>query len=59
MNRPGVAEGNWTWRFRDEVLTRALAERLARMTRLYGRTPEDPRALGTPACLDSYGEGDA
>ena len=58
MNRPGVAEGNWTWRFHDEDLTRALAERLARLTRLYGRTPEDPRDLDAPACLGAYGEAD-
>lgn len=55
MNRPGTAEGNWVFRFREGDLTLALAERLARLTRLYGRTPEDPRALGLPISL---GAGD-
>ncbi|APR76963.1 4-alpha-glucanotransferase [Minicystis rosea] len=57
MNRPGIAEGNWAWRFRAGDLTRALAERMARTARLYGRTPEDPRDLGAPASLGDFGEG--
>jgi len=39
MNTPGRAEGNWTWRFRDGVLTDALGDRLRGMTELYGRVP--------------------
>ena len=37
MNVPAVAGGNWTWQLRAEQLTPALAERLARLARLYGR----------------------
>jgi 4-alpha-glucanotransferase len=41
MNRPGVGEGAWEWRFVwDQVLPRH-AERLAELTRLYGRCPEN------------------
>ena len=29
MNRPGVAEGNWTWRLEPEALTAELADRIA------------------------------
>ncbi|NEX19074.1 4-alpha-glucanotransferase [Thiorhodococcus mannitoliphagus] len=39
MNRPGTAEGNWVWRYRDEMLTDAAAERLRTLSRLYGRIP--------------------
>lgn len=58
-NRPGTAEGNWVFRFREGDLTRPLAERLARLTRLYGRTPEDPRELGLPISLDVRGPDEA
>jgi 4-alpha-glucanotransferase len=37
MNRPGQLGGNWTWRFRAEMLTESLLERLADMTAVYGR----------------------
>ena len=39
MNLPGVARGNWTWQFREEQLTPALAGRLRAMVELYGRIP--------------------
>ena len=39
MNRPGTAEGNWEWRLTPEQTTPLLAERLATMTKLYGRAP--------------------
>jgi 4-alpha-glucanotransferase len=39
MNSPGKAEGNWAWRYRSEMLTGELRERLREMTKLYGRTP--------------------
>ncbi len=39
MNRPGTAEGNWEWRLLPEQSAPALAERLATMTKLYGRAP--------------------
>jgi 4-alpha-glucanotransferase len=37
MNRPGRAEGNWTWRFEENALSSAVAERLGSLTRTYGR----------------------
>jgi 4-alpha-glucanotransferase len=37
MNRPGIGEGNWTWRLSEGALTPALAARLAELTRTYGR----------------------
>jgi 4-alpha-glucanotransferase len=38
MNTPGVTMGNWTWRYRHEQLTHNVAERLATLTRIYGRS---------------------
>jgi 4-alpha-glucanotransferase len=40
MNTPGVAEGNWAWRFREGDLTPELALRLADLVRNTGRAPE-------------------
>jgi 4-alpha-glucanotransferase len=37
MNRPATLGGNWRWRFRDEALRSAHADRLAELVRLYGR----------------------
>lgn len=37
MNIPGTAGGNWTWRYRQGVLTEDIAKRLADITKLYGR----------------------
>ena len=38
MNCPGLCDGtNWVWRAKDGVFTPELAEKLKRMTRLYGR----------------------
>jgi 4-alpha-glucanotransferase len=37
MNTPGTVGGNWTWRFREEALTPALAKRLRGLAVLYGR----------------------
>lgn len=42
MNRPGTAEGNWLWRYREDQLDPAAAERLLRLSRLYGRRPYEP-----------------
>jgi 4-alpha-glucanotransferase len=39
MNRPGVASGNWQWRFRWEDLDEGLASRVAHLVELYGRDP--------------------
>jgi 4-alpha-glucanotransferase len=43
MNRPGTAVGNWEWRLRPGALTPAVLERLAHLTRLYGRAPAGRR----------------
>jgi len=40
MNLPGKPGGNWQWRFEAPDLTSDLAERTARLTRLYGRASE-------------------
>ena len=37
MNKPGTTAGNWEWRLLPDLLTPGLAERLAKMTDLYGR----------------------
>jgi 4-alpha-glucanotransferase len=39
MNVPGREEGNWSWRYRPEALTKELSDRLKRLTYLYGRAP--------------------
>jgi 4-alpha-glucanotransferase len=38
MNLPGRTAGNWHWRFRQEMLTPAVLDRLGELTELYGRT---------------------
>ena len=38
INTPGLSEGNWRWRLLPGELTPELAERLAAMTRRYGRS---------------------
>lgn len=40
MNTPGALGGNWMWRMKPEAASPALAERIARLTRLYGRSDE-------------------
>lgn len=37
LNTPGRPSGNWSWRFRREVLTQDLADRLGELAVLYGR----------------------
>jgi 4-alpha-glucanotransferase len=37
MNTPSTLSGNWAFRYREEQLTGELAERLASLTRLFGR----------------------
>lgn len=37
LNTPGVAEGNWSWRFTDADLNDKLAARLFETAKLYGR----------------------
>ena len=44
MNYPSRAGGNWRWRYRAGDLTAALGQRLAEMTEVYGRWPQDSQA---------------
>jgi 4-alpha-glucanotransferase len=37
MNLPGRAEGNWRWRFRTDMVTPQVLDRLADLTELYNR----------------------
>ena len=37
MNFPGKPSGNWTWRMKAGALTPALAKRINKLTKLYGR----------------------
>ncbi len=39
MNVPGVAEGNWRWRFRAEQFLPGVVEHLAELTTIYNRVP--------------------
>lgn len=39
MNTPGIAEGNWEWRYRSEALTDKQKEFLKSLTEIYGRAP--------------------
>lgn len=38
FNRPGMQRGNWAWRMTPKQLTAVTANRLARLTKKYGRT---------------------
>jgi len=38
MNTPGVAGGNWQWRFSWDQITDEVKERFAHVTRSTGRT---------------------
>ena len=38
INTPGVPDGNWQWRLTEGQLTEKLAEKIADMTKLYGRS---------------------
>ena len=40
MNRPGVAEGNWRWRFRADQFRHEIIARLAELTTLFNRVPK-------------------
>jgi 4-alpha-glucanotransferase len=40
MNFPGVPSGNWRWRFRADMLTETLLDRLAHFTDIYQRAPK-------------------
>ena len=38
MNTPGTLGGNWRWRMLPGQITEELTEKIAAMTRLYGRS---------------------
>jgi len=42
MNRPGVGEGNWAWRFEWAQVGPEPAQRLRHLARLYNRLPRPP-----------------
>jgi 4-alpha-glucanotransferase len=42
MNKPGVAEGNWRWRFRPHQFNQGFVDRLSGLTELYNRLPAEP-----------------
>lgn len=50
MNWPGVATGNWRWRFRFDQLDLGLAAGLAQLTRTFGRD----RKMRPPSGYDPY-----
>lgn len=37
MNLPATTSGNWAWRFKRDAISRQVVERLAELTRIYGR----------------------
>ncbi len=41
MNKPSTAEGNWDWRYRSEMLTGEVSDRLKSLTEVYGRLPQE------------------
>ena len=36
-NKPGFGEGNWSWRYKEEVLTEHLKKRLFETAKMFGR----------------------
>ncbi len=40
MNTPGLAEGNWGWRYRTYSLNESVGDRLGQVTDYYGRAPQ-------------------
>jgi 4-alpha-glucanotransferase len=42
MNLPAKADGNWRWRYRREMITPEIADRLRDITTLYGRATHSP-----------------
>ncbi len=50
MNFPGtMSDSNWTWRVKDDIMTGSLAQRLYRLTALYGRLGNQTDADSHPA----------
>jgi hypothetical protein len=40
MNTPGVAAGNWSWRYKADELTDTIADELKTLSILFGRHEE-------------------
>jgi 4-alpha-glucanotransferase len=40
MNLPGLATGNWGWRYQSQAITSTVCDRLRTLTQLYGRSPK-------------------
>lgn len=40
MNTPGVAAGNWQWRYTDDMLSEQITAHLRYVTELFGRLPD-------------------
>jgi 4-alpha-glucanotransferase len=54
MNRPGTAEGNWSWRVSDELLPEPAFDRLRTLTTQSGRSSADANAPeGQAPCGES------
>ena len=41
MNYPGRPGGNWQWRYKEEMLSAEISDRLRALTELYGRVPTE------------------
>jgi 4-alpha-glucanotransferase len=54
LNRPGDPHGNWAWRYRESMLTPALADALRQMARVAGRwlPPDEELEDATPVVLE-------
>jgi len=52
MNHPGMAEGNWGWRFVSGQITRDMESRLREMTRTYDRAPQRESPFSIVAAQD-------
>ena len=37
MNRPATIRGNWSWRLRPGQITAKISQKLAKLTKIYGR----------------------
>jgi 4-alpha-glucanotransferase len=48
MNHPGLADGNWAWRYYRGQLHREHANRLAGLTEIFGRAPLTPEDEDEP-----------
>ena len=44
MNKPGIGAGNWRWRFRLDQFRPEVIHRLAELTTLYNRVPNEAKA---------------